>query len=170
MANNSADNAANTAYEFLNNKSQYITYQNKDSQVNRYKIVFNGKSINFIRYLNNRTSNKEIYPATSGIPGHSQQKDKNRGPIPEGKYYFLTRDISFNPLRAITNHFLGDWGLYRVPLKPFSKTNTFGRKDFYIHGGSKPGSAGCIDLGNHVENVLNPLMYTDRVIEVEVKY
>tara|TARA_B100000287_G_C20171501_1_gene598427 strand:- start:25 stop:234 length:210 start_codon:yes stop_codon:yes gene_type:complete len=46
-----------------------------------------------------------------------------------------------------TNNFLGDWGLYRVLLHPDPTPNTFGRKDFYIHRGDKPGSAGCIDLG-----------------------
>ena len=38
------------------------------------------------------------------------------------------------------------WGDYRWALKPKSGTNTFGRGSFYLHGGSTPGSIGCIDL------------------------
>lgn len=38
------------------------------------------------------------------------------------------------------------WGDYRWALKPKSGTNTFGRSSFYLHGGSLPGSIGCIDL------------------------
>lgn len=38
------------------------------------------------------------------------------------------------------------WGNYRYLLIPSKGTNTFGRTNFYIHGGSTPGSIGCIDL------------------------
>ena len=42
---------------------------------------------------------------------------------------------------------LGDWGDWRVKLEPNADTNTLGRDNFFLHGGSKPGSAGCIDIG-----------------------
>ena len=73
-------------------------------------------------------------------------------------------------MRALTNRCLGDWGLYRVPLTPSSKTNTFGRKDFYIHGGDKPGSAGCIDIGHNDANLLAALKAISAIIEVTVRY
>lgn len=38
------------------------------------------------------------------------------------------------------------WGEYRWRLNPIKGTNTHGRGDFYLHGGSTPGSIGCIDL------------------------
>lgn len=38
------------------------------------------------------------------------------------------------------------WGDYRWALNPKSGTNTLGRNRFYLHGGSTPGSIGCIDL------------------------
>ena len=38
------------------------------------------------------------------------------------------------------------WGDYRWALEPLKGTNTFGRDSFYLHGGSTPGSIGCIDL------------------------
>lgn len=41
----------------------------------------------------------------------------------------------------------GDWGDWRITLSPLSTTDTMGRSGFFIHGGSTPGSAGCIDIG-----------------------
>jgi hypothetical protein len=38
------------------------------------------------------------------------------------------------------------WGDYRWALKPKAGTDTLGRNSFYLHGGSTPGSIGCIDL------------------------
>ena len=38
------------------------------------------------------------------------------------------------------------WGDYRWALKPSKGTDTHGRSSFYLHGGSTPGSIGCIDL------------------------
>jgi hypothetical protein len=38
------------------------------------------------------------------------------------------------------------WGSDRWRLNPKKGTNTFGRHSFYLHGGSTPGSIGCIDL------------------------
>jgi hypothetical protein len=38
------------------------------------------------------------------------------------------------------------WGDYRWTLKPKAGTDTLGRNSFYLHGGSTPGSIGCIDL------------------------
>ena len=42
--------------------------------------------------------------------------------------------------------FISDWGEYITWFTPIDNTNTFGRGNFSIHGGSSPGSAGCIDL------------------------
>jgi hypothetical protein len=38
------------------------------------------------------------------------------------------------------------WGSARGSLRPLKGTNTFGRGSMYLHGGSLPGSIGCIDL------------------------
>lgn len=38
------------------------------------------------------------------------------------------------------------WGNYRYALIPSAGTQTHGRGSFYLHGGSFPGSIGCIDL------------------------
>lgn len=40
-----------------------------------------------------------------------------------------------------------DWGDWRVSMSPAPGAETFGRSGFFLHGGSVPGSAGCIDIG-----------------------
>ncbi|MBK8190448.1 MAG: hypothetical protein IPK79_08360 [Vampirovibrionales bacterium] len=95
---------------------------------------------------------------------------KNQGPISEGLYYLDIKYIFYNPLRSIAKNFWGEWGLCRVPLYPDPKINTFGRKDFYIHGGDKPGSAGCIDLGHSDGSLLGPIIHGTAIIEIEAHY
>ncbi|MDP1840754.1 MAG: L,D-transpeptidase [Reyranella sp.] len=102
------------------------------------------------------------WPAVSGKENFGSGKDQkkvNYGPIPEGTY-----DIKQSRYQTISawNRVLGwvgsgewagsvrGWGTERVWADPTKETEasglTFGRKDMAIHGGSSPGSAGCIDL------------------------
>ena len=94
--------------------------------------------------------------ATSGRPDciapKCNETVKDKGPIPRGSYTVHANQIS-NPGRIgdiIRNLVRGDWGDWRVPLIPDAGTNTFGRSDFFLHGGSLPGSAGCIDFGGGI--------------------
>ena len=88
-----------------------------------------------------------------------RQKEKSTGPIPEGNYYILKDKIQkFDELstfqQALGTVVRGQWrgavyawGSYRFEIYP--KKVTIGnvtRGDFFIHGGSVRGSAGCIDL------------------------
>jgi hypothetical protein len=47
------------------------------------------------------------------------------------------------------------WGDYRVRLKPALGTDTLGRSGLFLHGGERPGTAGCISIGNQ-DSVLIP--------------
>ena len=38
------------------------------------------------------------------------------------------------------------WGFVATPLNPSKENKMYGRGDFFVHGGSSPGSEGCIDL------------------------
>lgn len=91
------------------------------------------------------------YPASSGRPGITDPTIRNQGPIPSGVYFVNRRDITPGGfLRDLT----GDWGKFRVPLKPVPGAgDMFGRDEFFLHGGSKPGSAGCIDCGGADETI-----------------
>lgn len=42
------------------------------------------------------------------------------------------------------------WGNFRFALNPKKGTNTFGRSGFFLHGGSVPGSIGCVDLATGI--------------------
>lgn len=86
---------------------------------------------------------------------------KDRGPLPPGTWdvrqdQYQTLNLR-NELAGTLGGAIGQkwgewpggsiaWGSKRVWLNPIEGTDAFGRKNFSIHGGSFPGSAGCIDL------------------------
>jgi len=117
--------------------------------------------------------NSTSFPAVSGRQkkdgtfdySKEAQAKSSKGPLPEGDYYinpsaiqwwtdqsFITRTIA--PVKKGTwPGGLFAWGIARVWITPqeVSITNpTTGesvlRNNFSIHGGTSPGSAGCIDL------------------------
>lgn len=78
-------------------------------------------------------------------------KSKGVGAIPLGIYHLSSSDASDpGSVHDYIRNKLGDWGDWRIPLTPDSSTNTEGRNGLYLHGGSKVGSAGCIDAGGGV--------------------
>lgn len=80
------------------------------------------------------------------------EDQKNTGPPPEGQYEFNTADVQTNDFATAIARLvsgLGDWGSFRVPLTPYPGTAD-GRGGFFLHGGSFPGSAGCIDVGGGI--------------------
>lgn len=85
------------------------------------------------------------YGYTSGVGGSTDPTARNVGPIPPGGYTLNPSEISEG---GFLRNLLGDWGSYRAPLHPDPGTNTFGRDGFFLHGGRKPGSKGCIDVGH----------------------
>lgn len=93
----------------------------------------------------------------------------NEGPVPEGTYYITplssNKDDAIQYWEKLDNvqHFKASiamgswpggkksWGNVRIPILPKSITlldenNEIKRKNFFIHGGEKAGSRGCIDL------------------------
>ncbi|WP_298959475.1 tlde1 domain-containing protein [uncultured Roseibium sp.] len=93
--------------------------------------------------------------ATSGRPPSMNDPRKtslkNEGPIPVGTYLIKPSELSdpssfYDVLRRLH----GDWGDWRVSLRPLPSTDTLGRSGFFIHGGGTLGSAGCIDIGGGV--------------------
>jgi hypothetical protein len=85
------------------------------------------------------------------------QKVADRGPIPEGIYWLdptELHDMHFwhhmpNPAYPFES---AAWGQHRITIHPHISTQTYGRGGFFIHGGDLPGSIGCIDLWNHIED------------------
>jgi len=116
----------------------------------------------------------------------------DNGPIPEGRFQFTAAQLATftgaEQLKMITGAAFtdpfgsplhgGDWGAGRVPLTkikvvsvPKAMGNTDTRSGFYLHGGSLPGSSGCIDVGNDgVDQLVKALTgYTGRIV-ITVKY
>ena len=106
-------------------------------------------------------------------------KAKNAGPLPPGKYTIGMlesrkgdhKEVSilsaiwdkvtgeFDNLSAQEKEFQADtaysrigWGNFRAPIYPNKGTVTSGRGGFYIHGGTSPGSHGCIDLMDEMDD------------------
>ena len=114
------------------------------------------------------------------------------GPIPEGDYVFtLSGFATFSGLEQwsmtlggmYTDPFGtplhgGDWGSGRAPLRPVKILpgppgcgNTGKRSGFYLHGGSLPGSSGCIDIDNDgIDALLKLLGGYRKDITVRVRY
>lgn len=77
----------------------------------------------------------------------ARQKLRNVGPIPEGAYYIENceeRCARTSPYSHIIKW--SAWGDYSWSLHAEPETQTYGRSGFFIHGGNRWGSAGCIDL------------------------
>jgi len=111
--------------------------------------------------------------AESGMVGKQESKFqviKDVGPLPEGKYR-LTPDELDNPgemwdkIRNIGR----DWGSWRVRL--YEEDDTLGRSVFFLHGGRKSGSKGCIEFGGWDDAKLRRLIEDSPYeITVEVDY
>ncbi|WP_116453731.1 tlde1 domain-containing protein [Pokkaliibacter plantistimulans] len=120
--------------------------------------------------------------ATSGR-GECMNKSSNaclikpfEGPIPVGKYYISPTEFSDPGIVGdLARRMRGDWGDWRVRLHPVPATKTFGRDNFFLHGGDMEGSAGCIDVGGGVlgnqttDRLAAMIQASQKKIEVEVK-
>jgi len=128
--------------------------------------TFNGSE--FVFYDDNGNLSG-VYPSSSGKPGVTNPSVVGQGPIPPGRYTLEPSKISESGIIR-NSGLLGDWGRYRVPLKPTQGTDTLGRDGFFLHGGDKPGSAGCIDVGKFDTLLFSLLTQYHNAIEVEVDY
>jgi RHS repeat-associated protein len=136
---------------------------NKDESGLQY-LKFNGRTVKYYDENNNLVG---TYTASSGRNNVTSTGEKDNGPIPEGLYFIDPQDISKGGwLRNLT----GDWGEYRAPLQPAYNTDVKGRKGFFLHGGKKLGSRGCIDVGEADKYLFPILMKYNQPIPVWVKY
>ncbi len=125
------------------------------------------------------------WEATSGKDGYQSsefQSVANKGPIPEGSYTVdPARTQSYSSTstwdRLKGNIGLGtwpggteSWGDTRTWLTPMKGTNTYGRSGFSIHGGTTPGSAGCIDLTKNNNSFHSWLKSYGKPVKLNVKY
>jgi hypothetical protein len=96
------------------------------------------------------------YPAVSGRPmpdgtfdySRERQHRQGEGPIPAGSYWLDPRQMTDLRWHLLVSG--ASWGTHRITIHPYADTATFGRGGFFVHGGSTPGSAGCIDLTSNM--------------------
>ena len=134
-------------------------------------------------------------PAVSGRPladgsfdySVARQKMGSTGPIPAGNYNinpqatqwwtsqsFTTRTAAFLGLVGVKAGSwpggLFAWGVARTWITP-NGADVYGRSGFTIHGGTSPGSAGCIDLmGNDLRFFRTLQNYNLNSIPLQVAY
>ena len=149
---------------------------NKYKNIGQEYLRFDGSKLVYYTQKENKDGNLTLYKtsfgAVSGKPdangnfSYSQQSQaSNGGPLPEGLYYINPQEVqSYNNSSTLNRMksavglgtFPGgtnSWGEDRVWIKP-SETFIYNnvtesivyRSNFSIHGGSEPGSRGCIDL------------------------
>lgn len=114
-------------------------------------LIFNGKTLKF------------SYPAVSGKQGRYN-------PIPAGTYWIATDEVyengpttdyltkvtlavtTFSTLDTIEQRHSAAWGRFRIPIhQSAAQQLRTGRSGMFIHGGTVPGSAGCIDLTEWID-------------------
>ena len=116
----------------------------------------------------------------------------DKGPIPEGKYILKkdhfnhARDMQWWELLAhmepTASTILGGlkwsswpggraaWGMHRIWVHPAAGNDLQGRRGFSIHGGTSPGSAGCIDLTDQMKSFMGHFLVYGQDLELTVKY
>jgi hypothetical protein len=105
---------------------------------------------------------KEIYTFDYSS---DRQNRSDEGPIPQGAYYVVPDEITALPtwkmkliwkmpslLTGISDDtkkaYIDAWGSCRLSIHAAAGNNQAGREGgFFIHGGTSPGSHGCIDIG-----------------------
>lgn len=117
-----------------------------------------------------------------GFQGAEHQGKKNKGPLPEGDWILRQserQDIKNLSTWERAKSALGkgkwrglenSWGNTRVWLEPGEGTDTKGRRDFSVHGGTDPGSAGCIDLTSHMDDFANYFRGLGKDVSIRVRY
>jgi len=108
--------------------------------------------------------------ARSGLPigndfdySVGRQRMEDVGPVPAGEYWIVPAELR-SPLIGSRE----SWGNYRITIHQFPTTITYGRGGFFIHGGSKFGSKGCIDLAGFMDQFVRKIndLLPPRVLDV----
>lgn len=114
-------------------------------------------------YLTLSGKKTHIFPAVSGRPDKSgsfaytveRQKERASGPIPQGEYWIDFEELWTNAWWKRGS--ASAWGNYRITIHVFPGTKIYDRGGFFLHGGTVPGSAGCIDLSLRMDDFVAAL-------------
>lgn len=161
----------------IDNATWNIPLETKEDQF----LLFDGENLTL--YENGEMQKQ--WAGVSGQEGYQEpqfQGKRDLGPIPEGNYAlpkseyqnwgsvkglaWLRSNIGIGPWPGGTD----SWGEHRIWLKPSNETNTYGRGGFSVHGGTEPGSQGCIDLTGQMNSFANWFIKNDSDVFLHVKY
>jgi len=126
-----------------------------------FSLRFDGRAL---RGLGSKTP--MLFLAVSGKPDEKgrfdysaqRQSIRNQGPIPAGNYWVQPSQLwENNWLKSTLGSSRNAWGNFRLTIHPYPNTETHGRGGFFIHGGTTPGSAGCIDLVLNIDRFVERL-------------
>ena len=196
----SADNNYGFGTSNIGNNIENMQATNQPQQTsndpNCY-MTFDGQNLGLYKYGQydgNRLVNGQLQYNLDGQSGGDDYQNRafqnipNKGPIPEGTYWAnqnQRQDITafdavigtFYPVAQALGFKGGAWkggpaawGVRRVWLQPDTKTNTYGRSGFSIHGGLTKGSAGCIDTPWQTKQISNFMDGCQDNVPVYVKY
>jgi RHS repeat-associated protein len=130
-----------------------------------------GSTKSFTAVSGEVSSAGKTQPALQGV--------KDVGPLPEGEYSLDPSQIQIISTKDLLLGLVGrgawpggkaSWGEQRAWLAPAPGTDTKGRSGFSIHGGARPGSAGCIDLCSQAKDFFSSVDRTVDKIPVFVDY
>ena len=152
------------------NKASQLPDKSQKGVRNKFSLLFDGKNISVY------DEDKVVYStrATSGKGEHmnnpNSQDIQDFGPIPEGRYLLFNSEWkSQSTSIQLYNIFVhgSDWGDFNVPLHPVDYDGP--RYGFYLHGGFKDGTSGCIDAGSFIKNIYKRI-HNQNVTSLRVKY
>lgn len=147
-------------------------------------LTFNGHMLRWRQVFSDRID-AISWKAVSGRSGYQSkefQEKADQGPIPEGEWLVAQGEYQPMPERSVLETLVNElgrggwpggessWGRHRIWLQPKAGTKTYGRSGFSIHGGSSPGSAGCIDLVEQMPAFVKVFRAHGQDVNLTVKY
>ncbi len=146
------------------------------------EMEFDGQNLTAV----NNGKTLKSWPAMSGKEGYQSREAteiQNIGPIPEGVWHLNPDELETYSPEKEKPYWRGangetpwrggtrSWGKHRIKLQPDEfLTDTKNRNGFYIHGGEIPGSAGCIDTTDNMDEVAKFIRAGEYPMNLRVKY
>jgi RHS repeat-associated protein len=183
----SQDTWTNLGSELLVFNGESISYftqsSDKDGNLSLQSQSFDavsGKPLESAAMVDNGMAGVSIEPPQVLIFDYTKgrQKVPNQGPTPEGLYSINKSSFEAGSKESGAQKWseqsllnkakaqvgggtwpggTNSWGDYRWQLQN-EGSNTYGRKSMYLHGGTKWGSRGCIDVGNNIGTLANAIL------------
>lgn len=171
--------AKNKAMENQNQNTNFIMPPERKP---RYaELNFDGEKLDWVE----NDQIKKSWTAMSGNPEYQNAEATSipdKGPLPQGDWNVPQKNLEnfadLSPMKQKLSRWplgtwpngIESWGNHRIKLEPAENTNTFGRKNIYMHGGAEFGSRGCLDLEQNMDDFTEEYKKYGRDMLMRVKY